>query len=270
MKKYEDYLLITDMDGTLLNKKKEISADNMQAIKSFIEEGGNFAIATGRSPVSAKPWLNQLPINFPCVFYNGSMVKDVNENCVMDCACLEKEKFLPLVTWILEYHRDTVVEIFTEKGLYVVSAPEFKDPYLEQEQDPYIQADVKETEEQGWIKILLCNSHEKLEWVERRLQEAGLCDSCNHFYSQDFFLEITPRNHSKGTALDILRRHGRDGLKIIAVGDYENDMELISRADFGVAVGNAQEAVKAVADYVTVDHESGPMKDLLAWVFERE
>ena len=90
MKKYSGYFLITDMDGTLLNTNKEISLNNQKALAEFTAQGGKFSVATGRSPASAGRWLKQLPINFPCVFYNGSMVKDVAENDILHCAYLQR------------------------------------------------------------------------------------------------------------------------------------------------------------------------------------
>lgn len=270
MKKYSGYFLITDMDGTLLNKEKEISLENKMALRKFVEQGGKFSVATGRSPASAGRWLEQLPINFPCVFYNGSMVKDLEKDQVMDCAYLGKEYFQPLVTWVLEHIPGTVVEIFTQQGLFVISDPRAKDPYLEGEKDPYIQADPAQVENLEWIKILLCDEHSSLEKTERRLVEKGLDGLCNHFYSQDFFLEITPKNHSKGTALQMIRnRCGEQDMKIIAVGDYDNDEEMIEEADFGVAMGNAQECLKSAADYITTDNNHHPMADILEEIAER-
>lgn len=270
MNQYNGYFLITDLDGTLLNSDKVISAENKEAIQTFVNQGGRFSVATGRSPASAGRWLEQLPINYPCVFYNGSMVKDLKSDQVWDCAYLDKSKFQPLVNWGLEQIPTTVVEIFTQQGLYVISDPQMKDPYLEGEKDPYFQAEPEVVEELEWIKILLCDNHANLVKIEERLKEHHLDKSCNSFYSQDFFFEITPKDHSKGTALRLIREKSEEkALKIIASGDYDNDEEMIVEADFGVAVGNAQECLKMAADYIASDNNHYPMADILREVTKR-
>lgn len=269
MEKYAGYLLITDMDGTLLNSKKEISLENKAAIKEFVAEGGKFSVATGRSPESAQSWLQQVPINYPCIFYNGSMVKDIQENRVLECVYLDKKCLVLFVEWILEECREVVVEIFTQQGLYVISDAEVKDPYLEEEKDQYIQGTFSQVKNMKWIKILLCSRHEQLQKIEQKLLDDNLNTFCNYFYSQDFFLEITPLNCSKGTALDIIRKKTEGkSMKIIAVGDYDNDEEMLKKADFGVAVENAQDRVKAIADYVSVNHNAHPVVDICKKICE--
>ncbi len=262
--RYEDCLLITDLDGTLLNREKEISMENQKAIRAFLKEGGRFSVATGRSPASAGRWLEQLPVNYPCIFYNGSMVKDIVHDKILNCEYLKKEEFIPLIHWILTNNRKTVVEIFTDQGLYVVSDPANEDPYLKEEKDPFVEEDFDRVKELEWIKILFCDSHENLERIGRQLAEYKLEQFCDSFYSQDFFFEITPKNHTKGTALHFIRKGCEvKNLKIIAVGDYENDEGMLREADLGVAVGNARETLKAAADYVTADNNNNPMEDIV-------
>lgn len=271
MGKYDGVLWITDLDGTLLDQNKAISDENKRAIEQFVRMGGKFAVATGRSPASARQWLEQLPINYPCIFYNGSMVKDLQEDRVLSCTCLEREKFLPLIQWVLANSPRTVTEIFTPEGLYVVSDPQVKDPYLEQEKDPYFQAELADIAGQDWIKILLCDEHQSLERVRTKMEEMSLNCVGDSFYSQDFFFEITPRSCTKGTALGFIRRHcSMQGIRIIAVGDYENDIGMLKEADFGVAMGNGQETVRAAADYVTQDHNHHPMMDIFRKIEQQD
>ena len=60
-----DYLLISDIDGTLVNTKKEIPPRNIEAIAHFREMGGRFTIATGRSPISAARIARKVRVNCP-------------------------------------------------------------------------------------------------------------------------------------------------------------------------------------------------------------
>lgn len=270
MKKYSGYFLITDLDGTLLNTNKEISPDNQKALAEFTAQGGRFSVATGRSPASAGRWLRQLPINFPCVFYNGSMVKDVVKDEILHCDYLQSSYALSIVQWILKEHPKTIVEIFTDRGLFIISDPENKDPYLEDENDPYIQSCLAEVKDEQWIKILLCDDHAALEEIRSYMDGRHLDEQCYYFYSQDFFLEITPKNASKGTALKWICSHcGEEDLKVIAAGDYDNDESMIRAADFGVAIGSGRARLKAAADYITVDNDHDPIADILKEIDQR-
>ena len=65
----------------------------------------------------------------------------------------------------IERTSKTIVEIFTDRGLFIISDPENKDPYLEDENDPYIQSCLTEVKDEQWIKILLCDDHAALEEI---------------------------------------------------------------------------------------------------------
>ena len=77
---FKDYLLITDLDGTLLNSKKQISKGNKEAIEKFINGGGIFTIATGRGYEMALPVMEMLETNAPAVIFNGAGVFDFNKD----------------------------------------------------------------------------------------------------------------------------------------------------------------------------------------------
>uniref|UniRef100_UPI001C556D97 HAD family hydrolase n=1 Tax=Klebsiella pneumoniae TaxID=573 RepID=UPI001C556D97 len=61
--KYDNFLLISDLDGTLINSKQEISKENLEAVKYFIENGGIFSVATGRTTQNIRLHIKELPIN---------------------------------------------------------------------------------------------------------------------------------------------------------------------------------------------------------------
>ncbi len=69
-------MIVTDLDGTLLNDEKEISEDNAKAISEFIDGGGKFAIATGRSYESGLEYIKKANTNTPSILFNGGMIVD--------------------------------------------------------------------------------------------------------------------------------------------------------------------------------------------------
>ena len=77
MKKiFEGYLLVSDMDGTLLNSKGKISDTNKKAIEYFVENGGVFTIATGRMRDSVREFISDLKVGLPIIIYNGAKIYD--------------------------------------------------------------------------------------------------------------------------------------------------------------------------------------------------
>ncbi len=73
MGKYDKIILLSDIDGTLLNSQSRVGEKNRQAISEFIKEGGSFGIATGRSLTNARNFLENIEINGYCILANGSL-----------------------------------------------------------------------------------------------------------------------------------------------------------------------------------------------------
>ena len=70
MTKLSDLLLVSDIDGTLMNFPAPIPPRNIEALRRFTAAGGRFSVATGRSIASARPYVEQLPVNAPCILYD--------------------------------------------------------------------------------------------------------------------------------------------------------------------------------------------------------
>lgn len=105
---------------------------------------------------------------------------------------------------------------------------------------------------------------EKMKVVEAKLQ-AELAEDFSVMRSKPFFLEFTEKGVTKGTSLNhLIKELGIKREEVIAIGDSYNDQEMIEFAGLGVAMGNAPEDIKAVANYVTDTN----MKDGVAKVVE--
>ena len=88
-KRYDDILLISDLDGTLIPRYEMISEENIRALNAFTAAGGVFAAATGRTPESALPYLDGITVNAPSIFFNGAMLKDLSKNQVLETRTLD-------------------------------------------------------------------------------------------------------------------------------------------------------------------------------------
>lgn len=259
----EKKILFTDIDGTLLDDKKEISKENRKAIEQAIEAGHYVVIATGRPLASAKTVVKKLGLTMSgcyMIAYNGAIVYDCATEQIL------KKEFLSF---------SCVKELFEkaeQKGLYVQT---YKDAEIitkqhTKELDAYrthtklsyqVVEDVFEvlTEEPQKAMLISLDEKERLEEFQRENMDWQK-DKCISFFSCDEYLEYCPLNSTKGSGMEYLC----DFLNIpmeqtIAAGDERNDIPMLQTAHIGVAMKNAKEEVKECADYITkkTNNESG-------------
>jgi hydroxymethylpyrimidine pyrophosphatase-like HAD family hydrolase len=93
---------------------------------------------------------------------------------------------------------------------------------------------------------------------------------CDMFLSANNFLEFAPLGSNKATGLKVLSDYlGLDMNEVVAVGDNFNDMDMIMAAGLGIAVNNAVEEVKAIADYITqADNDNNAIKEVVEMVLK--
>ena len=268
MGKYTGRMIISDLDGTLIPRGGVISAENKAAIKAFVEAGGRFAIATGRTPEAAAGYVEGLPINAPSIFFNGAMLYDWQAKKVL--------KTMPLTTgstgnrWV-EFARQSLkdfpeacIEIYTADNCHIITPAENDDPRLPHEYYRYTHTELAKLEDTArtpWLKFFACDKHEHLEHYVALAEEMGTAPLANGFYSEDNYYEFVAKDVSKGSMLADIREQ-LPGIEIIACGDYLNDNEMLAAADIAVAPQNAHAETKKAADYVGCSVE----EHLLAWI----
>jgi len=121
---------------------------------------------------------------------------------------------------------------------------------------------------EDWVKILISGNHDDLVELEKHLEASQLKDKVRWVFSSEIFLEILPVDVSKGTMLHELRKIYSNDHKIIAIGDFYNDIEMIQEADCGIATFNAPDAIKDISNRVTVSNDDSAVakviEDILA------
>lgn len=261
---YSKYLIISDLDGTLINSQHFISQENLDAISFFIKNGGSFAIATGRSKDNIRPYIENLTLNGPCILYNGGGIYNFQEERFLATELMDKNLVEEYIIYCMKNYKNMVVEIFTPDMLYIITPDHILDPYVEREKQVYLRTTLDEVMKKDWIKVLIYDSPESLQKAQSMLKNYNFLDKVDSFFSQVFYLELIKKGISKGAALERLKNSNQYSDKtIIAVGDYDNDVEMISSADVGIAVSNARECVKDVADIVTVSNDENALHDII-------
>ncbi len=247
MGKFDGILFMSDFDGTLAHHRV-ISRENCDAIRYFQSEGGLFAPASGRAPTWFGQWRDFFVPNTWCVTFNGAVLCDVEGNaCFSMPIC---EDFLqvaqrvfdacPAVTYVNFHFYDHNLEIKHEEGPLL--GLQFTEPVY---------------------KMVFGVPTEESDAVYAAIR--GLIDPRYiTFRSWINGVEIQNAATGKGNAVDRMRAllGERAGL-VVAAGDFENDIDMIRRADIGYAVANAVPDLLKVADRTTVDCREGAIARII-------
>ena len=261
-------LLVLDIDGTLTNNKKEITPNTKAAIKKAQEKGVKIVIATGRPTKGAKKVakeLNLFETGGYILSFNGGRITDCKTGEVIFQRVLEKED----VAKIYEIAKENKIVMITYEGDTVL---------MEVENDEYANLEARLNEMETKLvdsivdyvdfpvnKCLMTGDGDYLAGVEQKAL-AKYRDDYSIFRSEAFFLEFMPKGVDKAKSLERLLEYlGCEREEMIACGDGFNDASMIQYAGLGVAMENAKEQVKEVADFITKSNE----EDGVAYVIER-
>ena len=268
MKKINYPLIVSDFDGTLVHKDGTISNENKEKISAYIQAGGKFAISTGRLPVGILPRVRELGLTGMVCCCQGAIIMDIETGQPILEGKLSYETTLAIVekmeelnlhihlydAWEYYSNRDDDGLKFYEKAVRV-KAKLVTDRPMSQF--------VKENHFQSY-KILAMVEEKDNARIIQEIKKAGFV-GCEVTKSDNFLVEVINANYSKGTAVEYLANYYQIPLeKTIAIGDQHNDLPMIERAGLGIAVQNADESLKAKADYVTDRaHEEGAVAEVI-------
>ena len=251
--------LVLDMDGTLLDNKKRLLPSTYNALMAVQREGVKLVIATGRPTFGCMSVVEQLELQKYDGYlfsYNGGKVtscqtgqvharRTIPLDLLPSIYRIAKEYQLPLLT----YRRNEIVaECDDNQWLLWTSEVNHQMPIR-------VVPSLLEAVTREPFMYTIIGEEAELQKVESHLQtlypsELGFRISDQHY------LDIVPKEVDKGSALQfLLKDQEASSETVIAVGDSYNDMSMLAVAGLGVAMSNAPEAVKRVADYITKSND---------------
>jgi len=234
-------LLALDMDGTLLNSDKEISEANRTWIRRAADAGVMVCIATGRGRDSIAPYIEQLGLETPFVAINGSEVwRNADQ-------LYSRKLIAPNI--IARLHR-LAVEHELWYWAYGVSGVYNKDNW------------VRDLNREDWMKFCYHIEDEAtLSHIAEEISTWGNLEASN---SDPRNIEYNPLGVTKATGLrELCELVGFQMADIVAVGDSLNDLAMIQEAGLGIAMGNAQDAVKRAADTVALSNDEDGVAEII-------
>lgn len=280
--------IATDMDGTLLTATQEITKENIAAIKKAADQGVEVVVATGRSFSEASFVLKQAGLSLPVICTNGAEVRTADGE-VVSSNPLEKQ-IATKAAAILE-ELGVYYEVYTNHGTYTIDGekgitiiadiflsgnPEANvDEVLEAAKERFTKGLVHtidsysqlfDNDEHQIYKLLafsfdlelLAQANEKLKEIEGLVISASAHEN----------LELTSEQAQKGVALEAFTKSRNISLEeTMAIGDNYNDLSMFKRAGKAVAMGNADDVIKAQCDEVTrTNEESGVAAVILKYL----
>ena len=254
MQKINYGLIISDFDGTLVREDGTISQKNKRAIKKYTQNGGHFAVSTGRLHYGILPRVKELGLNGVVSCCQGAVIIDIaSGKPILDGklsyettlrACLEMEKLglhIHLYCFDCYYsNMDDQALKWYENAVRVKAKVVTDKPLSKLVEEQKICA----------YKLMAMVAPEENAKIISALSKTHYEDACIT-KSAEVLVEIINNKYSKGTAVQFLSDYyGVPLEKTVGIGDQMNDIPMIERAGLGVAVQNADDGLKQVADLV--------------------
>lgn len=269
-RKFMDYtkikLIVSDMDGTLLNSKHEVSRRFFDAFQKLKEQGIKFAVASGRQYYSLRERMEPVKDEMIYIAENGAIV-------------MEKEEEKHLVPMDLKIVHQIVKEVREIGGKYLIlcgrkqayiesEAPEFMVPFLNHYEKYKVVEDLLKVNDDIILKVTICDPEgaekHSLPHVEHFKEDLQVK------LSGEIWIDFNDKEAQKGNALKALQEIlGISKEETMVFGDYLNDLELFEHAAIGYAVENAHPDVKKAAAHTTKSNDNFGVEVVLENLLEK-
>lgn len=269
MTKYK--IVCSDVDGTLLNTRRELSVKTIASVDLLNKRKIPFVLVSARMPKAMRPLQKQLKSNQPIVCYNGAYIESELkiDNSAKELLSnpIDIEPFLSLL------------KLMTGTGIHFGTY--FKDEWIVNQVDYWtnreknntkITPELKDMEfthhlfesrNHGPHKIMIMGDFDVIDPLEAELRHK-FGEYIDIYRSKDTYLEINAKAVSKSTSLDILADYYNHSVEeIMAFGDNYNDVGMLRKAGCGVAVENARNEAKAVANELTGKNTDDGVSDTI-------
>ncbi|MBS4696855.1 Cof-type HAD-IIB family hydrolase [Aeromonas allosaccharophila] len=241
-------VVVSDLDGTLLNKQHQISSRTRDTLHRLVEQGVKFVVATGRHHVDVRSFRDALGMDIYLITSNGAVVHDKQDQLVFN-------QPLPaeIAAELIALERDPSIHLNVYQG----------DDWVVEEELPWLLSfhdesgftyrlvdDLTKEPKEKINKVFYIGDHEKLLKIETHLnQRYG--DQLNVTFSLPDCLEVMHAGVHKGNAVRaVLEQNGFDMSEAIAFGDGMNDFEMLTMVGRGIVMGNAHDRLKmALPEY---------------------
>ena len=269
---FEDWLVVSDVDGTLHNKMRQLPRRNYEAIKTFTELGGNFTLASGRTATNLAEAYASVPCNQPAVVMNGAAIYDMHEKQLVhsDPIGPQGRQFVRYVIRRFSHSMYSVdVAIYCADMVYVVKSGSLSQVTFWFDKSPCTITDIDRVPQEGWLKVVFWGLPHTIEYFSDYV--TTIPDIHVHFMlSSPFSIEMLRENAHKGSG--VMRLAKDLGIRtdhVAAIGDYYNDWKMLNSVGLPACAGQAPKKIRDVCKFRACHCNQGCVADLLEYIMYR-
>ncbi len=265
-----------DLDGTLLNNENEISEENIKAIRFAQDNGFEVVISTGRAYFDVQKICEKAELSPIVIGTNGATTHSKNQKCISSIT-IAKKHVEAILNWLDE--RNYYYEVFTDKAIYSLKDRKehflneinsFNKAELDKEMKELVEVAERQFDQFGYVLVenyydILQKNEEVYNILACSFDKKKLAEAWNQFNefnelrvvsSADHNIEITSSYASKGLALEKLVFLLNGSLdQSMAIGDSNNDISMLKKVSYSVAMGNAKDSIKAICTTTTLSND---------------
>ena len=241
------YIIYTDVDGTAIHGYKPLSYLNKKAIKEFIENGGMFGVASGRTRRSIDEIFPM--INMPYVEANGTVISD-NDGTIIFKSLLNKEFKDCLYSYVKE-RKELMLTALGKETTKVLMNDERDDKILDFKRklisyEEYINIDV--------VKASIIAPEEEINKAIEELKSLDFMNNITGSRSSKMYYEMYNSDADKGLGIKKAMEYRKlNDRTLVCIGDFENDINMLKMADIALCPANAIDEVKEISIKVLPD-----------------
>lgn len=271
-------LFVTDLDGTLINKDRQVTKKSEEIINELIKSGMNFTVATARTPATAVEILQNLDLKLPVALMNGVLIYDTKKLKYIDIKDINIESTYKILDIFEKYNKNPLVYGIVDNHLWVYHK-EFEHAYeynfYKERADKELKTFVKISNyKESVLKSSIINfvAFDEYEKIKSIAEEIEKIEGINVNYYKDvyedcYFLEAYSSEASKANGIKYLSKY-INYKNVICFGDNLNDIPMFELANEAYATANATEEVKKIATGVIGSCEEEGVAEFLKERFQ--
>ncbi len=264
------WLLASDIDGTINNKGRQLVQRNYDAVQSFINEyGGNFTLASGRSPHSMRKHFKRLDIpDGKAIVINGAGIYDFAEEKMIWASPLN-DHCIDMVRKTIKKFPTISFQVISDKFVYIFR-PTISSRILAINAKLPIKYfySFDSIPKDNWYKVIYTGLPPALKLVHKQILKMSNTTE-NLMFSSQWSYEMVNEDTNKGKAvLKLAEILGVEKEHTAAIGDYFNDYEMLKSVAFPACCGQAPKGMKKIAKLVTCHCNNGAVADLIEYMIK--
>lgn len=268
-KTFENWLVVSDIDGTLNNKYRTLPQNNYDAIKKFTDLGGNFTLASGRLTSSLERNYNKITPNQPAIVLNGAGIYDFKEREMIWRSTIGnsgKEFVHKAIDMFSGFVNSIDVGIYFDDYVYLVKSGPLSTGTMKFDRAHYEVSSIDKVPDEGWMKVIFWSNPFIINKLRRVIDRSPNVDA-NFMTSSPWSMELLEKDTHKGTAIMQLADNlGIEKSHVAAIGDYYNDWDMLKTVGLPACPAQAPKPIQEICTYNACHCNKGCVADLLEYI----